>query len=163
MDLILVRGLERLVIAAGAIFFGYLGYKLYALGIDKGKSQLSTQGPFLAFAMSGTGPGLVFMTFGAFVLSLGLVNGGSSAITHTVDVPGLVTDDNPNPKIAPSMGSNSQTVTYYPPHGAAPNAETDDSAASKRPYLDPNFPTPTYREEDTKETEPRNENEPASR
>ena len=36
MDILIMRGVERLLIAAGAIFFGWLGYKLYIAGIPSG-------------------------------------------------------------------------------------------------------------------------------
>jgi hypothetical protein len=72
------RGLERIIISLGAIAFGYLGYKLYKLGVKKNRNTLTVKSSFLKFALSGTGPGLVFMAFGATVLIAGLFTGGAS-------------------------------------------------------------------------------------
>jgi len=77
-DPIVWRGLERIVIIAGAIAFGYFGYKLYELGIGKGKSSLEVESSFLKFVMSGTGPGLVFLAFGTTILVGGMFSGGAS-------------------------------------------------------------------------------------
>jgi len=55
-----------------------LGYKLYTNGITKSKSNLNVQSPILKFAVSGTGPGLLFMAFGALILVWSVSNGGAS-------------------------------------------------------------------------------------
>jgi hypothetical protein len=75
-DPIVWRGMERLMIAVGAIVFGYFGYKLYELGMTKGKTDIGIRSSFFQFAVSGTGPGLVFLTFGATVLVAGIFSGG---------------------------------------------------------------------------------------
>jgi len=72
------RGIERIIITLGGIAFGYLGYKLYKLGVKKGKNALTVKSSFLKFALSGMGPGLIFMAFGATVLISGLFTGGAS-------------------------------------------------------------------------------------
>lgn len=85
MDPILLRGIERIVIALGAVCFAYLGYRLYQAGVTRGKTQATVHSPLLKFALSGTGPGLFFMAFGAAVLVSGLATGGASTtITETV-------------------------------------------------------------------------------
>lgn len=84
-DPIIWRGVERVVIAVGAIAFGYLGYKLYINGITRGTSEVEVKYSFVRFAVSGTGPGLVFMTFGAVVLVTGLSTGGASTNEKIVE------------------------------------------------------------------------------
>jgi hypothetical protein len=71
------RGVERLGIIVGAIFFGWLGFQLYKLGLSSGASKLDVKSPLIRFAMSGTGPGLLFMAFGALVLIFSLATGGA--------------------------------------------------------------------------------------
>ena len=84
-DPIIWRGIERLLIALGGIVFAYLGYRLYVQGITRGRGEAQVKSPILQFALSGTGPGLFFMAFGAIVLSISLSTGGSST-TVTEDI-----------------------------------------------------------------------------
>ena len=79
LDLFVIRGVERVLIIVGAIFFGYLGYKLYLHGITSSRSQVDFDSKFMKFAVSGTGPGLLFMVFGAIVLVFSLVFGRVSS------------------------------------------------------------------------------------
>ena len=74
-DPIIFKGIERIVVALGAIIFGFLGYKLYKLGVTKGLGRLSIifQGYKLYFLA--TGPGMFFMFFGAVVLAICLITG----------------------------------------------------------------------------------------
>ena len=76
MDAYDYRGIERLVVAGGAIFLIYLGYRLYVKGLSSGAVKGSADTTFMKFAVSGTGPGILFMCFGALVLALGLLTGG---------------------------------------------------------------------------------------
>ena len=62
------RGIERLLIVLGAVFFGYLDYRLYILGFTKGDVKVDVKSPVVRFVISGTGPGLLFMVFGGSVL-----------------------------------------------------------------------------------------------
>ena len=72
---IFLRGLERIVVVLGAIFFGYLGYRLFLYGVDKGESRFATESRWFKVVFSGTGPGLLFMAFGATVLLMSLFSG----------------------------------------------------------------------------------------
>lgn len=80
---VLLRGIERFLIIFGAIVFGFLGYKLYRLGISQGYSKLNVKSSFLRFALSGSGPGLFFMALGALTLIIALIQGGGSKKTQT--------------------------------------------------------------------------------
>lgn len=75
MDVIDLRGIERLLTIIGAIAFAYFGYRLYILGFEKGQSKLTTESKFYKFALSGTGPGLMFMAFGGIILVTALFTG----------------------------------------------------------------------------------------
>lgn len=68
VDPVLVRGIERIIIALSASLFCFLGYKLFRHGVTKGYGSLSFQSKLLKIVFSGTGPGLFFMAFGALVL-----------------------------------------------------------------------------------------------
>jgi len=81
MDPIVWRGIERLVISVGSIIIAYLGYRLYLHGVKSGKNTVEVESPLLKFALSGTGPGLFFMAFGACVLSISLYTGGAKSNT----------------------------------------------------------------------------------
>lgn len=72
------RGAERLMIAAGAMLFGYLGYRLYRLGVTEGATRLKLESTVANVALSGAGPGIVFLAFGAFTLLFALYYGGAS-------------------------------------------------------------------------------------
>lgn len=84
VDLFFFRGVERIIIVLAATFFAYLGYKLYIHGITATRSQIDFKSKFMKFAVSGTGPGLVFMVFGAVVLVFSLVLGGVSTTSQSV-------------------------------------------------------------------------------
>lgn len=87
MDPILLRGLERIIIIAGAFFFAYLGYRLYRVGVEKGIGQLNAESNFLKLFLLGTGPGLFFMVFGGIVLTIALFTGKASQSKFTEKVP----------------------------------------------------------------------------
>lgn len=72
---IALRGAERCIIAIGAIFLVYLGYKLFVIGKDRGRGELRAKAKFVEFGLCGSGPGLFFMALGAFVLLAGLFSG----------------------------------------------------------------------------------------
>jgi hypothetical protein len=72
------RALERIVIVGGAVFAIYLGYRLYLHGISKGGIRWEASGTLIPkLLLTGTGPGLAFMAFGALVLMLALMKGPS--------------------------------------------------------------------------------------
>lgn len=83
MDIFWMRGLERILVVVGAIIFGYLGYRLYVLGISGTQSKVNFNSQLMKFAASGTGPGLLFMIFGAVVLVFSLALGGTREIVST--------------------------------------------------------------------------------
>jgi hypothetical protein len=74
---IFLRGIERLVIVFGAIAIAYLGYKLYLLGVEKGRGQLKAESKLYTFVLSGQGPGLFFMALSSVVLVTALFTGGN--------------------------------------------------------------------------------------
>src|SRR6185436_6967337 len=67
-DPIIWRGIERIAIVLGALFFAHLGFQLYKIGQNTGPAKLDLKSPVIRFALSGVGPGLMFMAFGAVVL-----------------------------------------------------------------------------------------------
>ena len=67
---------ERILSVLTAGFFGYLGFRLYVLGVTKGPSKLQAKSQWGEFVMSGTGPGIVFMAFGGAVLIYALATSG---------------------------------------------------------------------------------------
>jgi hypothetical protein len=62
-----------------ATVFAVLGYMLYRIGLLRASGSVKLQSKFLSFVLSGTGPGIVFMAFGATVLVAGLISGGAGA------------------------------------------------------------------------------------
>jgi len=66
------RALERLLMVAGGIVLGIIGYRLFIFGMTKGRNDLSA----VKLAMFSTGPGLFFMGFGATVLITAWLKGG---------------------------------------------------------------------------------------
>jgi hypothetical protein len=93
MDPIVFRGIERLLIVAGGIVFGYLGYRLFEKGLTAGEGNLKFESKALKIIFSGTGPGLFFMAFGAVILVVALWIGGvsiketSTSSARTADLP----------------------------------------------------------------------------
>lgn len=75
-DPITWRGFERLFIDFGAIVFGYMGYRLYALGVTRGKGDLDFKSPFFTLTLNGAGPGVLCMALGAIVLMMALFSKG---------------------------------------------------------------------------------------
>ena len=63
-ELVWVRCIERLTIVGSAAFVVFLGYRLYTIGATQGESEFSYEGMLL----KGTGPGLLFMLGGIFLL-----------------------------------------------------------------------------------------------
>jgi hypothetical protein len=70
-----MRFIERLVIAGGGIFFGYLGYRLFLLGSGKGSAKFTTESKWFRMVFSGTAPGLFLMLCGCSILVVGLFVG----------------------------------------------------------------------------------------
>ena len=78
MDPILFRGIERLTIVAGAVFIAFLGFRLFIHGKERGRGELKVESDILKLVVSGQGPGLFFMVFGALILIFAVANGGAS-------------------------------------------------------------------------------------
>jgi hypothetical protein len=68
MDAISWQGIENVAVVCGAIFFAYLGYRLYMLGVVKSKVSANADVTFGKIAINGGGPGLGFMFMGGVVL-----------------------------------------------------------------------------------------------
>jgi|CXWL01.1.fsa_nt_gi hypothetical protein len=90
MDPIVFRGIERLLIIVGAIFFGYLGYRLFVKGLTIGEGNLKFESKAMKIIFSGTGPGLFFMAFGAVVLVVAIAIGGVSIKEKTTSPDTLI-------------------------------------------------------------------------
>jgi len=72
-----MRGIERVAIFIIGAFFGYLGFRLFVLGITTGTATLSGEGKWGKLLFSGTAPGLFFMFVGGAVVVVGLLTGGA--------------------------------------------------------------------------------------
>ncbi len=79
--LIVLKAIERIVIYAGAVFVIYAGYSLYKRGISKGRGDLKAKTKLGEILLSGTGPGVFFMVFGAIILLVGLFTGRAAIRT----------------------------------------------------------------------------------
>jgi hypothetical protein len=104
------RAIERLLMVAGGIVLGILGYRLFIFGMTKGRNDFSA----FKLAMVGTGPGLFFMGFGATVLITALLKGGVSS--HSIkDDPGGPTYEaqihQQKPKEMDAAGEDSDSMT----------------------------------------------------
>lgn len=84
MEAILLRGIERLLIALGAISFSWLGYRLFMFGHDKGRGHIETDSKLVRIVFSGTGPGLFFMAFGAIIMIFALLTGGATNVSQQI-------------------------------------------------------------------------------
>lgn len=82
MDIVIVRGFERIIIDAGAIFIAYLGYRLYLNGAIDGKNTLKTNFGDVSLILTGIGPGIFFMAFGSLVLVAALYFGGAESTSN---------------------------------------------------------------------------------
>jgi len=80
-ELIVLRGIERIIAVAGGIVVCLMGYKLFRHGIDKGYEQLDIESKYFKIILSGTGPGRLFMALGAIIIMLSLVTGGGKVTT----------------------------------------------------------------------------------
>jgi hypothetical protein len=72
------RGIERLVVCFGGIVFGYLGFRLFVFGAEKGQASLKTETKLFRVVFSGTAPGLFFMLVGGAILITALLVGGTN-------------------------------------------------------------------------------------
>ena len=73
---VVLRAAERCFICGGGVLLVLLGYSLFVLGMSKGSGKLEAKSRLGAIVLSGSGPGLFFMAFGAIVLIVGLLKGG---------------------------------------------------------------------------------------
>jgi len=71
-DKFVFNGIAALA-ACGGIFCIYLGYRLFTKGINKGPGKMTGSAKWIKFALTGAGPGLFFMAFGAFILLVALL------------------------------------------------------------------------------------------
>ena len=95
--------------------------RLYLDGVDKGAVRMKGKTGIAKFAVSGTGPGLIFMAFGGLVLVTTLTTGGASIETVGGDEPsrptatssdaGLSTTDIPRPlEAVPESGMGAPSM-----------------------------------------------------
>lgn len=85
-DVFLYRGMERLLVVVGGLFFGYLGYKLFIFGVNEGNGKLETESQLFKLTFSGSGPGLFFMAFGALVLVFSIFSSATATQEVNTDV-----------------------------------------------------------------------------
>ena len=83
MDPTTFRGIERIVIVLIAGCLAYLGYRLFVLGHTTGPGKLQADTKLGKIVLSGTGPGLFFMAFGAIVLVSAVFHGDASSSSST--------------------------------------------------------------------------------
>ena len=83
------RGIERCLIVIGAIIFAYLGYLLYLSGVENMPVKLDMDTGFLKFALSGGGPGILFMAFGGTILIWALKSRMSKQTLSDVQKPDI--------------------------------------------------------------------------
>jgi hypothetical protein len=84
------RGIELLLICGGAIFCCYLGYRLYQSGILTGKEAVEVRHKLWTLVVTGEGPGMFFMVFGACVLCVAIWRGGTELeATGAPSIPAL--------------------------------------------------------------------------
>ena len=76
-DPIFKRGTERWIIAIGAIFICYFGYKLAKLRLPKEKIAFLAKHRKTEFFFSGNRPGTFFMLLGAIILGVLIIQGGA--------------------------------------------------------------------------------------
>jgi hypothetical protein len=111
-EIFFARAAERVLVDCGAIFFGYLGYKLYIRGIGARPATIQFKSKLAQFAASGTGPGLVFMGFGAVILTVALLFGGVKESSKTTASSGLQTElDARSSSISSFPSEEKETVT----------------------------------------------------
>ena len=72
MDPLALRWVERIIVALGGICFGFLGYRLFIFGVEKGTARVSAETKLFKLVFSGTAPGLFFMLCGCAILVLSL-------------------------------------------------------------------------------------------
>ena len=68
------RGIERCLIVVSSNIFAYLGYRLYVNGVENFPVKMDAEIPAFKFALSGAGPGVLFMAFGGIILWSALRN-----------------------------------------------------------------------------------------
>jgi hypothetical protein len=116
---------ERLFVTLVGGFFGYLGFKLFRLGIDGGHATVRGEGGFGKWFFSGTGPGLFFMLVGGVVIVAALMTGSAEA-DETLGRPAWPKTAGPQAPAAPSqLNPASPAEPVAPPSGApVPEPET---------------------------------------
>lgn len=81
-DPIIWRGIERILIILTSALLAVLGYKLYIKGLSGGENSLQVDSKLLKFVLSGQGPGLLFMAFGALIM-IWAISFGQAQVTQT--------------------------------------------------------------------------------
>ncbi len=76
---------ENMAIILAGCFFAYLGFRLYLAGVTHGEIKSEAAGPLGRLILTGTGPGLAFMFFGAVLVTVQSLSGRSEAsVEYTV-------------------------------------------------------------------------------
>lgn len=69
---IMLRGGEKMAIVCIAAFISYLGYRLFVKGVESQETKLEGEVSEFKLSLSGTGPGMFFMAFGAIILTFSI-------------------------------------------------------------------------------------------
>jgi regulator of replication initiation timing len=75
------KAIERVLLVIAGIYLGFLGYKLFLLGITTGKTASDARARVSTTIVSGVGPGLFFIVVAGLVVSVVSLTGGTQGQT----------------------------------------------------------------------------------
>ncbi len=75
------KAIERVLLVIAGIYLGFLGYKLFLLGITTGKTAPDARSRVSTTIISGVGPGLFFIVVAGLVVSVVSLTGGTQGQT----------------------------------------------------------------------------------
>jgi hypothetical protein len=136
------REVSRIIIILIAGMMAYLGYRLFVLGHTSGPGRIVARSQLGQIVLSGTGPGLFFMAFGAIILIVALFRGEYSYSATRVASPQGAT----SAKVPASASMAGDEVAYQVAASAAEQAasgvpiETIEASASAARTADPVAP-----------------------
>ena len=80
-DPVLWKAIERVLLIIAGIYLGFLGYKLFLLGITTGRTASDARSRVSVTVVSGVGPGLFFILVAGLVVSVVSLTGGTQGQT----------------------------------------------------------------------------------
>ena len=75
------KAIERVLLIIAGIYLGFLGYKLFLLGITTGRTASDARSRVSVTVVSGVGPGLFFILVAGLVVSVVSLTGGTQGQT----------------------------------------------------------------------------------